>query len=196
MVGIPEPGARPAVFLDRDGVLVPDLGCDAGPLAPFPTAGPALGRLRRRGYLLVVVTNQPIVARGLASEADVTRAHEALGRRLSEAGGGVDAFYFCPHHPSATVAAYRQRCRCRKPRPGMLELAGRELGIDLTRSFMVGDRPSDIVAGARAGCRTILVRTGQHTAAAIETPDPPVERAPDAECSDLAAAVDLILASA
>ena len=178
-----------AVFLDRDGVLVPE-GQSGLELQPFSFAAEAVARLRRRGFLVVVVTNQPAVARGLCSEADVVEAHARLRTRVA-----VDAFYHCPHHPHASRLEYRIECDCRKPRAGLLRRAADELEIALDTSFLVGDRPSDILAGARAGCTTILVHSGAHLAAPIVTPDPPETRAPDHECADLAAAVELILAS-
>jgi D-glycero-D-manno-heptose 1,7-bisphosphate phosphatase len=106
----------------------------------------------------------------------------------------IDGFYYCPHHPSATLPQYRTACQCRKPRPGLLLHAAREMGLDLAASYMVGDRPSDIAAGRRAGCATILVETGRHTDPPIESPDDMMADAkPDHVCPDLTAAVDLIL---
>jgi D-glycero-D-manno-heptose 1,7-bisphosphate phosphatase len=180
---------RPAVFLDRDGVLVPeiDLAVRAAQVPPFPWTRDALAALRAAGFARVVVTNQPVVARGLASPADVERLHAELGL-------DVDRFYFCPHHPSATLAEYRVDCECRKPRPGMLLRAAAELGLDLSRSFMIGDRPSDVEAGRRAGCATIRVRCGAHLAAPIQSPDPVDPSVPaDFSCADLREAVAYVL---
>jgi D-glycero-D-manno-heptose 1,7-bisphosphate phosphatase len=146
----------------------------------------ALERLRELGLVLVVVTNQTVVARGLASEDDVAQLHKSLGL-------GVDAWYVCPHHPSADVAHYRVACECRKPRPGLLLHAARELGIDLGRSYMVGDRASDVEAGRRAGCRTIRICSGAHLEPPIESPDafdPSV--AADHSCGDLREAASWI----
>jgi D-glycero-D-manno-heptose 1,7-bisphosphate phosphatase len=186
-------GAR-ALFLDRDGVVVREsesFGSRA--LEVLPGAARAIGVARAAGFRVVVVTNQPVVARGAMTEDDVRAEHARLGGELARAGGAVDAFYFCPHHPSATLAAYRAECACRKPRPGMLVAAARDLGIDLAASVMVGDRASDVAAGRRAGCRTILVLSGSHAAAPIESPDPIDDAPPDATCADLAAAVELVL---
>jgi D-glycero-D-manno-heptose 1,7-bisphosphate phosphatase len=134
-----------------------------------------------------VVSNQPVVARGLASVAEVERLHAALGL-------DVEGSYFCPHHPRATLAAYRVACECRKPRPGMLLRAAAELELDLPASFMIGDRPSDIEAGRRAGCRTIRLRSGAHAAAPIESPDPfDPEIEADFTCADLREAVAHVL---
>jgi D-glycero-D-manno-heptose 1,7-bisphosphate phosphatase len=184
--------ARPAVFLDRDGVLMRDVSIVTRweEIDLYPYAAASVERLRAVGFALVVVTNQPIVAKGLATEADIDAIHAHLQGRL---GNAIERYCFCPHHPNATVAAYRAICDCRKPRPGMLEQAAREMDLDLGRSFMVGDRPSDVVAGRRAGCRTILVETGMHTATPIESPDPPVSSIPDHVCADLAEATRWIV---
>lgn len=187
---------RRAVFLDRDGVLVPDLGVSDPRCLPdpFPGVAAALGRLREGGWMTVVVTNQTGVARGLCRERDVTEAHAQLDRKLSEAGGGIDAFEVCFHHPEATDLAYRVGCDCRKPRPGLLLAAASRFDIDLAASFLVGDRPTDIEAGARAGCGTVQVRSGRSADRRIVTPDEPLDVAPDAVVDDLPAAVEWILA--
>lgn len=185
-----------AVFLDRDGVIVRDVGPTARQedLVLLPRAALAIRRLNDSGYLVVVVSNQTVVARGLASEPDVVQAHQDLAQLLHAASGAiVNRFYFCPHHPNATLPVYRVACNCRKPRSGLFERAARELGIDLTDSFAIGDRPSDIAAGARVGCRTILVETGQHQAPPIEGAGPWATVQPAHTCPDLQAAVDLIL---
>ena len=189
--------ARRAVFLDRDGVLIRDSDlltrCDQVEL--YACAPQAICQLREAGFAIVVVSNQTVVARGLASEQDVELIHAWIQQLLRISGGGeVDRFYFCPHHPNATLPQYRVACDCRKPRPGMLLRAAQELHLDLGASYMVGDRISDIIAGQRAGCRTILVQTGMHTAPPIETVEPldePVQ--PDHVCADLRAATEWIL---
>jgi D-glycero-D-manno-heptose 1,7-bisphosphate phosphatase len=186
---------RPALFLDRDGVIVEDLGVVAEPSALHLLQGApeAISRARSRGFAVVVVTNQPIVSRGLADEEAVRVVHAALDAMLRDRGTHVDAYFFCPHHPNATVERYRAACECRKPRPGMLRRAASELGLDLTASAMVGDRISDIEAGARAGCRTVLVETGMHTAPPIESMDGAMTANPDFVAPDLGRAVAWIL---
>ena len=187
----------PAVFLDRDGVLVEDadLLTDASKFRLLPGVPAALARLRAAGLPLVVVSNQPIVARGLATEADVVALHKFLQALLMQAGAPcLVGWYFCPHHPKANVPAYRLNCDCRKPQPGMLLRAARELGLDLSASFMVGDRITDIIAGARAGCRTILVQTGMHSKPPIETAAPlDISVQPDFLCAGFPAVADWIL---
>lgn len=151
------------VFLDRDGVLTVDAGLVDHParLALRPGAAEAVALLNRRGIRCIVVTNQSVVARGLCSEATLALIHERLRAELAGAGGALAAIYHCPHHPETHhgegVPELRRACLCRKPAPGMLLRARRELGLDLGRCVMVGDRASDIRAGKAAGVRTVLV---------------------------------------
>jgi D-glycero-D-manno-heptose 1,7-bisphosphate phosphatase len=162
------------VFLDRDGVLVEERGLLTPPEEARLLDGivPALARLHRAGYALVVVSNQAVVARGLMREDEVCALQERVAARVIEAGGPpLDGFYYCPHHPNADVAAYRVACECRKPRAGLLRRAAEELALDLAHSTMVGDRVTDILAGRAAGCGTVLLRSGAHDAPPIETPD-------------------------
>ena len=189
-------GFSPAVFLDRDGVLIEDveLLTDVSGIRLLPGVAEALVILKEAGYALLVVSNQAVVARGLLSETEVRVLENEVEIRLVQEGAPpLDGFYFCPHHPKATLAAFRRVCECRKPRPGMLLKAAEEHGIDLSRSFMVGDRPTDLLAGARAGCRTIWVETGQHEAPLIETGEDPVPVQADHVCSNLLEAVKWIM---
>jgi D-glycero-D-manno-heptose 1,7-bisphosphate phosphatase len=153
---------QPAVFLDRDGVIIEDahyLG-DRYRVRLIPGSAEAIAALNRAGWPVVVVTNQSGVGRGLFTVVHVEGVHAHLAGLLATFGARVDAFHYCPHHPEAEVEAYRADCDCRKPRPGMLLAAAAALGLDLARSWMVGDRASDLEAGAAVGCRTVLVRTG------------------------------------
>lgn len=151
-----------AVFLDRDGTLIENRGyiCDFSRVGFFPFAAAAVRRLNRAGYRVIVVSNQSAVARGICREEQVTALHEKLGEHFRLQGAEIAAFYFCPFLADGTVEAYRRQSPLRKPEPGMLLLAAREHELDLARSFMVGDRADDIEAGRRAGCRTVLVRSG------------------------------------
>ena len=185
-----------AVFLDRDGVLVEDVGLMTRPgqIRLLPGVAGALALLKGAGFKLLVVSNQAVVARGLADEAEVRALQaEVEARLVLEGAPALDGFYFCPHHPNATLERYRMDCSCRKPRPGLLLQAAGEHGIDLAGSFMIGDRATDLVAGADAGCRTILVRTGQHDAPAIETSEPIRAIAPDFTCEGLPGAAAWLL---
>lgn len=182
---------RSAVFLDRDGVLVEDTGAlvHADDVRVLPGVVEALLTLREHGHALVVVSNQTVVARGLADEDDVIALQLAIEASLVAAGApAFDDFLFCPHHPSATDPAYRVACDCRKPAPGLILRACARHGIDPRRSVMIGDRPSDLAAGAQAGCRTVWVKTGRHDDAPIETASPFTAPTADHVCEDLCAA--------
>jgi D-glycero-D-manno-heptose 1,7-bisphosphate phosphatase len=184
-----------AFFLDLDGVLVEDVDLltDESQVHIIPGVVEALQAIHEHGYLSVVVTNQTVVARGLIDEAGLDVLHGYLRERLVQAGGpSVSAFYACPHHPHADVARYRVDCTCRKPKPGLLERASDDMGIDLSMSFMVGDRLSDVAAGKSAGCTTVLVESGAHRAPPIVgmPSDPPT---PDHRFADLREAVHSLL---
>lgn len=152
--------SRPAVFLDRDGTINVDVHHlrRAEDLCLIPGAGAAIARLNAAEYAVVVVTNQSVVARGLASEGDLSAIHAELRRQLSAHNAVLDGIYHCPHHPDYGDPPVV--CDCRKPAPGMLLRASVEHGIDLARSIMVGDNLTDLQAGWAAGCRCALVRTG------------------------------------
>ena len=188
---------NPAVFLDRDGVLVEDVDLltRAEDFVILDGVPRALDCLKRAGFRLVVISNQTVVARGLATENDVRALNVRLQQLLEQACGvRLDAWYFCPHHPNATLPAYRVNCDCRKPKPGLLLRAAREHALDLAASFAVGDRITDIIAGTRAGCRTILVQTGKHLDLPIQTGEPlDLSIEPDYTCADLEAATRWIL---
>jgi D,D-heptose 1,7-bisphosphate phosphatase len=175
--------ARAAVFLDRDGTL----NVERGPLSRpedielLPGVGRALRDMKQAGFLLIVVTNQSIIARGHASRAQVDAVNRRLALELGAAGASLDAIYVCPHHP--TPGADRARaglaieCECRKPAPGLVRQACRDFPIDLSRSWMIGDHTRDIEMAQRAGLRSVLVKTG-HAGADGEwaiTPDHAVE---------------------
>ena len=175
--GATETGSQPAapaaglagvtVFLDRDGTLNPDPGYIGSPdrFELFPGVAPALARLMRAGARLVVVTNQSGVGRGLFSSADLEAIHAKLRRLLQDAGVSLDAIYVCPHHPD-------ERCACRKPETGMIDRAVRELGIDLSRSYLIGDHAKDMELAKRVGAKRVRVTTGEHGAEALpETGD-------------------------
>jgi histidinol-phosphate phosphatase family protein len=156
----------PAVLLDRDGTLNVDREFIRSPaqIELLPEAGPALKALRESGFRLAILTNQPVVARGEATEDDVAAIHRRLEWKLGEAGAYVDAIYVCPHHPDSGFAGERRElkfeCACRKPATGLFERARRELDIDPARAWMIGDTTRDIEMAKRAGIKSILVRTG------------------------------------
>lgn len=153
-------GGKKAVFLDRDGVLCHEVGHlhRIEDLKVIDGAGEALKTLKDLGYLLVVVTNQGGIAKGLYTEKEFWAVLRELERRL---GVTFDGVYFCPHHPDGVVEELRKDCPMRKPSPGMIQKASEELNIDLKRSWMIGDHIKDIEAARRAGVwRSILVLTG------------------------------------
>ena len=150
--------SKPAAFLDRDGVLNVDREyvhrvdqlewIDGGP--------EAIRQLNDAGYLVIVVTNQSGVARGFYDEAAIGALHDHMRVHLAARGARIDAFYYCPHHPDGTVAAYAKSCDCRKPGAGMLEQAARDWPIDRARSFMIGDKDIDVGAANAFGIRSAM----------------------------------------
>jgi D-glycero-D-manno-heptose 1,7-bisphosphate phosphatase len=183
---------RPAVFVDRDGTLIEkrayldrlDL------LHVFPWTTDAIRLLNRAGFATVVITNQSGIGRGLIREPFLREVHEAIDARLVRGNARIDAYYFCPHHPQAVIPEYRQDCRCRKPGPGLIEQACREMNLDSRRSVMVGDRWLDVASGQAAGTRTVLVRTGDGL---HEAEHPPAGARADAILNNLMEAVGWIL---
>ena len=185
---------RPAVFLDRDGTLIEDVGYldRLDQMTVFPWTVDVIRAFNRAGLAVVVVTNQSGIAKGLFTEAFVEETHRQLSARLAAGGARIDAYYYCPHHPDGVVDAYRQRCDCRKPASGLVDRAVRDLDLDPARSFVVGDKWLDIGLARAAGARGILVRSG--TGAAEEArPQPGVSA--DAIVDNLAAAASWILTS-
>ena len=188
-----ETALRPAVFLDRDGTVNEDVSFlnRLSDLRLFPWSADAIRLLNRAGFCTVVTTNQSGVGRGLIPEPFVLTVHDEIDARLARAGARIERYFYCPHHPVEGLGAYRQACECRKPRPGMILTAAREMGLDLTRSVMVGDRRMDVAAGHAAGVRAILVRTG--VGAAEERALADGEERPDAILDNLMEAVGWIL---
>jgi len=173
-----------AVFLDRDGTLVEDVGylTSAQALRLLPGTSEALRRLKSAGFLLIVVTNQSAIARGLLTEQELVRIHGALQEMLRVEGAEIDDFFHCPHLPGGKVALYAVACSCRKPQPGLLLRAARKWGVDLKRSFAVGDSERDVEAGKGAGCRTVLISA-----------DPLTQTCADGVAPDLRRAADMII---
>lgn len=151
-----------ALFLDRDGTLVHPRHYPSRPedLRLYDGIGPPLHAARAAGLRLVVITNQSGLARGLFTEGDLDRMHAHLAAELARFDVRLDAIYYCPHHVDGAIPALAVACDCRKPRPGMLLRAAADLGLDLARSWFVGDILDDVEAGNRAGCRTVLVDLG------------------------------------
>jgi D-glycero-D-manno-heptose 1,7-bisphosphate phosphatase len=177
------PRLTPAVFLDRDGVIVIPEFRDKRSFAPrrvadfrlYPEAAASLQRLKQAGFLLAVVTNQPDVGNGLMLRSEVDAMHEIMTRELP-----IDAVRACFHRQG-------DNCHCRKPKPGMILEAARKLGVDLKRSFMVGDRRIDVEAGRTAGCTTVFIDLDY---------DEPAPEAPDYIVHSIAEAAEVIIRSA
>ena len=146
-----------AVFLDRDGVLTwerRDYVKTPDELEVLPGIAPPLRDLGKMGFRLVIVTNQSVVGRGLTTDEEMGRIHEKLQSELKRMDCSVDAIYYCPHLPNSG-------CSCRKPEPGLILRAAKDLGLDVSSSWMIGDKEIDLEAARRAGCRGLRVRTNQ-----------------------------------
>ena len=158
-----------AVFLDRDGVINrdrPDFVKSVEEFELLPGVLEAIRLLHRAGFSIIIATNQSGIGRGLYSEETLEEIHRHLLRLVERGAGRIDAIYICPHAPGAD-------CDCRKPKTGLFSMAAEDLGIDLARSYCMGDAPRDILAGKRAGLYTILLRTGKGARTEMERPDPP-----------------------
>jgi D-glycero-D-manno-heptose 1,7-bisphosphate phosphatase len=152
----------PAVFLDRDGTLIdsPHLNWKKEQFKISKGVAEQVKKINAIGVPVIVVTNQPVVARGLLSEEGVISLHNMLAERMMKKGATIDKFYFCPHHPNANVEKYRIVCRCRKPKIGLFLEARKDFNIDLEKSFVIGDMTQDIFAGKKIKATTILVKQG------------------------------------
>ncbi len=168
---MPQWQRRPAVFLDRDGVLNRDTGYlhRKEDFAWYEGAREGIRRLNDAGFFVFVATNQAGIARGFYRLADVERLHRWINRELGRGGAHIDRFYFCPHHPTAGSGEYRQVCQCRKPAPGMLLQAMQEWPVERAGSVMIGDKASDMEAAAAAGIPGLLVRDGDRLDAIAAT---------------------------
>ncbi len=163
----PSPRPKRAVFVDRDGVLNdlvynPEEGRVLSPFSAeetrvFPFVADAVRAVRELGFEVIVISNQPGVAKRQFTLGELEKMNAKIRRKLAEGGARLDAEYYCLHHPEALISKYRKVCDCRKPKPGLLLTAAAEHGLDLGRSFFVGDGLVDVEAGKRAGCQTIMV---------------------------------------
>jgi D-glycero-D-manno-heptose 1,7-bisphosphate phosphatase len=184
--------AKPALFLDRDGVVLEmvDYLNRVDQVALVPGVAAAIAGINRAGIPVAIVTNQSGVARGFLTETDLRDIHAHLEALLAREGARVDGIYYCPHHPDIGDGPYRRQCDCRKPAPGMLKQAARDLGLDLARSVLIGDHATDIEAAQRAGiAHSILVLTGHGKASAERLADHALR--PAAICPDVVSAIDL-----
>lgn len=173
-----------AVFLDRDGVINEDGLIDEWEkIKIYKNAAKAIKIINELKIPAIVITNQPVVARGMCTEDDVKKINELLKKEMKKSEAAIDAFYFCPHHPDKGFPEenplYKINCECRKPKTGMLLKAKSDFNLDLEFCFLIGDQTADIKAGKDSGCTTILVKTGQAGS------DKKYDAAPDYICDDI-----------
>ncbi len=184
---------RPAVLLDRDGTINEEVSYIWRPdqLKLIPGAASAIRKLREAGYRIAVITNQPVIARGTCTTAELLRVHDYMEMELSREGAFIDGIYHCPHHPDQGFEGERTElkfdCDCRKPSGGMVWQAERELNLDLSRSWLIGDRTSDVQTAHNCGVRSVLLRTG------VGGRDERHSATPDYVFDDLAAAARFIV---
>jgi D-glycero-D-manno-heptose 1,7-bisphosphate phosphatase len=183
---------EPAVFVDRDGTLIEEVGYldRVERLDLYPWTIDAVRALNRAGLRIVLVSNQSGVARGFFTEAVVEQVHRQLALLLDAGGAHIDAYYYCPHHPDGKVPGYALACDCRKPQRGLVDRAVREMGIDPRRSYVVGDRWLDVALARAVGAKGVLVRTGY---GATEETRPPDGLTADAIADNLIGAASWVL---
>jgi D-glycero-D-manno-heptose 1,7-bisphosphate phosphatase len=188
-----ESSTRAAVFLDRDGTIIEEVGYLDRPerVALYPFSIAAIRALNRAGFRVIMVSNQSGVARGFFDEAMLDVVHKHVAALLAAGGAHLDAYYYCPHHPDGRVAEFARHCECRKPGRGLVDRAVQELSVDPLRSYTVGDRWLDVKLAANVGARGILVRTGY---GALEESRLPPDVKPDAVVNNLIEATGWILA--
>jgi D-glycero-D-manno-heptose 1,7-bisphosphate phosphatase len=180
---------RRAIFFDKDGTLLIDIPHNVDPhqMRLAQGADQALAQLQDAGYALVVISNQPGVARGFFTLDALGAVEQRLGELFRENGAELSGFYFCPHDPLGSVEPYRCFCHCRKPAPGLLYQAAQDLNLELRVSWMIGDILHDVEAGHYAGCKTVLINNGNETEWNV-TP----ERTPDFMAPSLAEAAEIV----
>jgi D-glycero-D-manno-heptose 1,7-bisphosphate phosphatase len=150
------------IFLDRDGTVNFEVEylSSVSDLKLIPGSSTAIKEANQLGWKVFIITNQSGVARGIISEIDLEKIHQILQATLAQDGASLDAIYYCPHHPEIGESHYRKECDCRKPKAGMIDRAAKEFKIDLTKSFVIGDKMIDIQTGNNCGAKSILVLTG------------------------------------
>lgn len=182
-----------AVFLDRDGTINVDVGYPSRyeQVKIYAFSFEAVRKINAAGFLTVVVTNQSGIGRGFLTEDDLRAIHARMAEEFLAHGARIDAFYFCPHYDLSEIPRYRLDCPCRKPKPEMALRAAADLGLDLSRSYMIGDKVEDVEFGLAAGAAPVLVRTGYGPSAEIRLRERAVS--PAAVAGTLLEAVDWIL---
>lgn len=183
-------GKNKAVFLDRDGTIIEDLDYLNSPkqIKFIPGAIEAIKKLTSAGYKIIIISNQSAVARGLLTEDMLQTIDKIIHKTVLHGGGHIDGSYYCPHHPEHGIYPYKQECECRKPHSGLIKRAAREHALDLSASFLVGDKVSDIETGKRVGIKTVFVLTGHG-----REEQSLLKEAPEQVANDLPEAVKWIL---
>lgn len=181
---------KKAIFIDKDGTLVKDVpyNIDSAFISFEEGVIDGLRILQRNDFLLVIISNQSGIAHGYFTETEFKKARDVITARLKQEHIHLDGFYYCPHHPEAVHREYALMCRCRKPQPGLLLEAARDLDIDCSASWMIGDILDDVEAGNRARCRTVLINNGNETEWILST-----QRTPDHVAGNFFEAVLFIL---
>jgi histidinol-phosphate phosphatase family protein len=177
------------IFLDRDGVINEDRVDYIKSWEEFrfiKGVRQALKQINKAGITVIVITNQSVIGRGIITETELSVIHDRMLKEVKKSGGRILKIYYCPHHPD-------DHCRCRKPRIGLLKKAAKELDLDLTKCVFIGDSLKDIQAGKRAGCRTVLVQTGQGKESLQKLLSGTTKIKPDWVCDNLASAIPIIL---
>jgi D-glycero-D-manno-heptose 1,7-bisphosphate phosphatase len=154
-----------AIFIDKDGTLIKNVpyNTDTGKVSIYEDVPDAIRMFKEQGFKIVVVSNQPGIALGYFNESEFQNFIQTFFRMFKEKNSSLDGFYYCPHFPAGKKSRYVKKCNCRKPMPGMILKAAKDLNIDLSRSWMVGDILNDVESGKRAGCRTVLIDNGNET---------------------------------
>ncbi|MGB7295062.1 MAG: HAD family hydrolase [Candidatus Aminicenantales bacterium] len=184
---------KKAVFLDRDGTLNVDVGYPSryDQIDIYPQSFEAVRKFNREGLLVVVITNQSGVGRGLLTEDDLQDIHARLSAAFSQHDARIDAIYYCPHYALSADPRYRKECDCRKPRPGLARRAAADLGIDLGSSYMIGDKTEDVLLGMNIGAVSVLVLTGSGRESLSQLREQKIN--PSHVASDILEAADWIL---
>lgn len=179
-----------AIFLDKDGTIIKDIPYNIRPerVMLLPYTGEGLKLLQRNGYKLIIISNQSGIAKGFFPEEALTRVIERLQYLLEEYDVLLSGFYYCPHHPAGTVTKYTTLCSCRKPEADLIYKAAKDMQINLQESWFIGDILNDIEAGKKAGCKTVLIDSGNETEWRVTQ-----QRTPDFIASDVLEAASLIL---
>ena len=179
-----------AVFLDKDGTIIEDVGYIQSPsqIKFIDGSIEAIKKLNQAGYKVVIISNQSGIARGMVTENAIHHVDKTLHKHILNGGAHLDGIYFCPHHPEHGLHPYKKSCECRKPHPGLIKKAEHDLKIDLSMSFMIGDKATDIEAGQKAGVKTVLVLTGRGPEEKSK-----IKEKPDHIANKLSDAIDWIL---